>query len=151
VGTLSGVAQNVLTVNASGLVGVSPTVTVTQVAMGGVFAFTDSDLDLLYDQAQTNFYRAIQYAYMALASDMARLNDYVAGQSQEKRSQVYDHVKEQVDYYAQWANADRQVQSVHLEHVPPQPIAVPVSSGTPATAIQYSDGRPFGRWWRMGR
>jgi hypothetical protein len=148
-GTLASVAQPMITVDTSGLVGIGITATVGQIALGGVLAFSDADLDLLYAQADLNFYRAIQYGYMALVADFSRLNDYVAGQSQEKRSQIYDHNKEQVLYYQQWANADRQVQPVSLITVPPVVRAVPVTSGVPATSLQYNSRRgPWG--WRRG-
>lgn len=148
VGTLSNVAQPMITVNTSGLIGVGIVAVVSQVAMGGVTAFSDSDLDLLYAQADLNFFRAIQYGYMTLVSEFARLDDYVAGQSQEKRSQIYDHNKDQVEYYQQWANADRQVQPVGLISVPPAVRAVPVTSGVPATSLQYNTRR--GPWGRRG-
>lgn len=146
-GDLGSAAQPMVTVDTTLITG-SPIVTVSQVAMGGVYAFTDSELDLLYAQADLNFYRAIQYAYMTLVADLARLDDYVAGQSQEKASQRYTHAKEQVAYYEQWANADRQVQPVQLTSVPPDVRAVPVTSGVPATSLRYSGGPgPFRRRW----
>lgn len=148
-GVLANTALSLVTANASGLIGTpTPSITVLQLAQGGVYAFTDADLDLFYSQAQQNFYRAIQYAYMALVADLSRLNDYVAGQSQEKVSQRYTHVREQVAYYAQWANADRQVQPVQLESVPPTVRAVPVTSGVPATSLRYSPNRnPWRNKW----
>lgn len=148
VGALGNAPQPMITVDTSGLSGLGIVATVSQIAMGGVFAFSNADLDLLYAQADLNFYRAIQYGYMTLVADFARLNDYVAGQSQEKRSQVYSHNKDQVEYYAQWANADRQVQPVQLTTQPPDVRAVPVTSGVPATSLQYNTRR--GPWGRRG-
>lgn len=150
VGTLAHVAQTVLTADGSLLTPLGASISVAQTALGGVFAFSDSDLNLLMSQAGDNFYLMISYAFQALLGDLARLHDYVAGQSQEKMSQVYDHIRKQAEHYQEWALSQQQIQFVGLRSVPPRVRAVPVTSGVPATSLQY--GPPFrrGPWGNRG-
>lgn len=147
-GALGHIAIALVTVNVTNLVGIVPSAVVTQVAAGGQFAFSNSDLDLLYTQASLNFYRAIQYGFLALSADMSRLHDYVAGQSQEKLGQVFDHIKAMVDYYQEWANAGDQVQPVRMTSVPPRLRAYPRQPGVPTTSLST---RPTPWWWRGPR
>lgn len=147
-GTLGEVAQTMLTVNASGLTGTTPTATVTLIASGGIFAFSDAELNSFYDLADLNFFLAICYAFRALMADFARLNDYVAGQTQEKKSQIFNHLKDMQDMYQEWAFADRQVQISRLAQVPPRVRAYPITSGVPATSLST---RPPSRWGPWGR
>lgn len=149
-GTLAGLAQNVVTVNTSGLLGIGggPTATVTQLAMGGVYAFSDADLNLNFSMANTSLFLAIMYTFEALLGDLSRLNDYVAGQSQEKKSQVYDQVRQQAEHWQQWINSSQQVQSSRLESVPPRVRAYPWQPGNPALGLSYRP--PFSRWRGRG-
>jgi hypothetical protein len=149
-GDLGNVAQPMLTADISGLTPITASVTVSLTAMGGVMAFSDSDLNLLMSQAGENFYLMISYAFQALLGDLSRLHDYVAGQSQEKMSQVYNHVKEQAEHYQEWALAQQQVQFVGLRSVPPRVRAVPITSGVPATSLQYGPPNRSGPWGRRG-
>ena len=109
---------------------------------GGIAAFSDTDLDNLYDLADSNFFLAVSYAYRELAGGGARFNDYVAGQSQEKKSQIFAQLKKLADFYLEWAFADRQVQTTRLQSVPPRLRAVPRMNGTTAMGLSY--GSPFG-------
>jgi hypothetical protein len=148
VGALDHVAQPMLTIDGSALTGVGVVTTVTQVMAGGATAFSDTDLDNYYDFAASygtpNFALAVAFCFDELLAGGAKFNDYVAGQSQEKKSQITDHLAERATWWHQWALADRQLQTVRLEGVPPQVRAVPVSSGTPATSLRYSPERsPF--------
>lgn len=148
IGTLDHAAQPMLTIDDSALTGVGVTTTVSQVTAGGVTAFSDTDLDNYYDFAASygtpNFALAVAFCFDELLAFGAKYNDYVAGQSSEKKSQISDHLKERAEWWHQWALADRQLQVVKLEGVPPQVRAVPVSSGTPATSLRYSPERnPF--------
>lgn len=148
---LAHVAQPMLTINASGLTGVGVITNITQVVAGGITAFSNADLDNFYDFASgygsANFSLAVAFCFDELLAFGAKYNDYVAGQSNEKKSQITGHLKERAEWWHQWANADRQVQSSRMERVPPEIRAVPVSSGVPATSLRYG---PNGWPWRRG-
>lgn len=154
IGTLGEVAQPMITVDTSGLVGVSVSATVQQVAIGGIQAFTDAELGTFYSLNDLNFYLAIAFAFRTLASDLSRLHDYVAGQSQEKMSQVTASIMKLADFYQSYAFAATQVQVVGMVQVPPKPIAYPRVTGVPSTSLQiapqwgpWSPWRGRGRWW----
>lgn len=155
IGDLGRVAQPLITVDVSSLVGVVPTANVVQVALGGVYAFTDDELGIFYTNASRNFYLAIAYAFRALWSDLSRLHDYVAGQSQEKMSQIPHEIQKLADYYQEWAFAANQVQVSGMMQVPPKPTAVPRVPGVPSTSLIIEPGlgwnsgfgwRGRGRW-----
>lgn len=150
IGALGNAAQSMLTADGSMLTPLGASISVSQVALGGVFAFSDDDLNLLMSQASDSFYLMISYAFQALLGDLARLHDYVAGQSQEKMSQVYDHLRQQAQHYQDWALSQQQVQFVGLRSVPPRVRAVPVTSGVPATSLQYGPPSRNGPWGRRG-
>lgn len=147
-GTLGGIAQVMLTVNAGSLTGTGVTAVVTSVASGGQFAFTDAELNLLYTQAETNFFLTICYAFRWLQADFARLNDYIAGQTTEKKSQIFNHLKDMQDLYQEWAFAGKQVQFSRMTQVPPRIRAYPIQPGVPATSLST---RPPSRWNLWGR
>lgn len=61
--------------------------------------FTNAELDRLYERASSDYELAMCYALDQLLMDAAKLNDYTAGASSEKKSQVFDHLK---DVRAAW-------------------------------------------------
>lgn len=144
-GTLAGAAEALVTVNSSLTPGTA-TATVTQVAIGGVYAFTDAELSSFYDLSDQNFFLAICYAFRALMADFARLNDYTAGQTQEKKSQIFNHLQAMQDLYQRWAMADRQVQFSRMTQVPPRVRAYPFTSGVPATSLSVRPPDRFNPW-----
>lgn len=148
IGTLAAVAQVMLTVNAASLTPSGASAVVTAIASGGKFAFSDTELDLIYDQANQNFFRMIALGYLWLTADFARLNDYVAGQTQEKKSQVFNHLKTSYDEYWTLSNADRQVQMTRLQQEPPRVRAYPYTSGVPATSLSTRPPNRFSPWGR---
>lgn len=54
--------------------------------------FTDAELDRLYERAAADYDVAMVYALDQLLMDAAKFNDYTAGSSSEKKSQVFDHL-----------------------------------------------------------
>lgn len=62
--------------------------------------FTDAELNRLYARAESSYEMAVASGFRQLMADAAKFNDYTAGQSSEKKSQVYDHLK---DMYKTWA------------------------------------------------
>lgn len=145
-GNLANVAQAMFTVNTSLLTGPGVLAVVSQTQAGGVTAFSDDEIDLLYDQARLNFFLAIAYGYDILCGFGSKFNDYVAAQSAEKKSQIPEHLQERAQFYHQWANADRQVQPVSLVSEPPRIIAYPRMTGVPNVALS-----PAGSPWFWGR
>jgi len=51
--------------------------------------FTAAELDRLYTRASSDYDLAVVYALDQLLVDAAKLNDYTAGASSEKKSQVF--------------------------------------------------------------
>lgn len=146
---LAHAAQPMFTVNAGSLTGTGVIVQVEQVTAGGVAAFSDADLNALYSQSDLNFFLTISYAFRVLQGNSSKFNDYVAGQTQEKKSQIFTHLEALAQHYEQWAQSGQQVQIARLASVPPRLRAVPVTPGVPATSLQY--GPPYlPNVWRRG-
>lgn len=56
-------------------------------------AFTDTELAALLTRAGNNGRLALAHGLWQLLTQAARLNDYTVGQSDEKRSQVFDQLR----------------------------------------------------------
>ena len=83
--------------------------------------FTNDELDRLYTRAGSDYNSAIYLAWRQLMADAAKFNDYTVGQTQEKKSQLFDHVKAMVDYWKDEARvATNQVRVIGLLEVPPR-------------------------------
>jgi hypothetical protein len=147
-GDLGNAAQSMLTVDDSNLVGTGVIVTVSQVTAGGVTAFSDDELNALYDLAVSNLFLTISYGFRELKSNAARFNRYTAGQTQEFKEQIFDHLSDLADDFERLSRAAHQVQSSRMEHVPPELRAVPVSPGVPATSLRYGPNGALP--WRRG-
>jgi hypothetical protein len=152
-GTLGGAAQPIVTVDGSNLTGDDALITASQLAAGGEYAFTDVELGLLYGNASLNFFLAICYAFRVLLVDVAKLTRYTAGQTTEYKEQISDHLRDLADMYQGWAFAGQQVQFTRLQAVPPRVVAIPITSGVPATSLAYAPpyGFGYGPWGRGTR
>ncbi len=148
-GTLGNAAQPVITVTSS-LTGMGVIVTVQQVTAGGVTAFSIDELDSQYTLANQNFFLAISYLFNVLWSNAAKFNDYVAGQTEEKKSQIARQLKELAEYYYNLARASSQVQLASMIPVPPRPTAIPYPSSTPAISLSYRPPFNRNRGWGGG-
>jgi hypothetical protein len=51
--------------------------------------FTDAELNRLFTRAEADYDRTVVYALDQIMVDAAKLNDYTAGASEEKKSQVF--------------------------------------------------------------
>lgn len=60
---------------------------------GATPAFSDAELDRLYVRAAESYEQTVVMAIDQLLMNAAKLNDYTAGQTHEKKSQVFDHLK----------------------------------------------------------
>lgn len=145
-GALANAAQPVVTVNAGSLTGTGVLVLVQQVMAGGVVTFQNADLDTLYDYAESVFPLAIAYAFDVLVSNSAKFDDYVAGQSNEKKAQIYEHLKERAEWWHQWANAGMQVQFTRLQPEPPRERAIPYITPQPTSLLATTGAKRWG--WR---
>lgn len=90
-------------------------------------AFPDDELQDLYTEAEEDFDLAVLHAFEELIASTVKFNDYTANQSEEKKSQTFDHLvkvraiwKAKVDETAAAAKASNQVRIVGLSHVPPR-------------------------------
>lgn len=89
------------------------------------YAFTDAELERLYvraaDDYPANPYAgAVAMAFGQLLSNAAKLNDYVAGQTQEKKSQIFAHLKERLSFWEAKAANKQQIAIVGMRSVPPR-------------------------------
>lgn len=64
--------------------------------------FTDAELSRLYVRAGSDYNTAVALAIRQLMADAAKLNNYTAGASSERKSQVFDHLKAM---YEVWSKA----------------------------------------------
>ena len=87
----------------------------------GEAVFTNDELDRLYTRADSDYNEAVYLAWRQLMADAAKFNDYTAGQTQEKKSQVYDHVKDMVAFWkSESTTATNQVRILGLNEIPPR-------------------------------
>jgi hypothetical protein len=83
--------------------------------------FTNDELDRLYARADSDYNTAVYLGWRQLMANAAKFNDYTAGQTEEKKSQVFDHIKAMVDWWQDEARvATNQVRSISLLEVPPR-------------------------------
>lgn len=83
--------------------------------------FTNTELDRLYARADSDYNTAVYLGWRQLQANAAKFNDYTAGETEEKKSQIYDHVKDMVDFWKDEARvAANQVRSIGLLEVPPR-------------------------------
>lgn len=82
-------------------------------------AFTDAELSDIWDEALGDMDTATLYALQSLLSDAARLSDYTAGQTSEKRSQVFENLRKMVEYWEGEVQSGNQVLIVGTRATPP--------------------------------
>lgn len=76
--------------------------------------FTDAELERLYTRAGENYATAVYYAWRQLMAGAAKYIDYRVAQTDEKRSQVWDHIKEMVAYWEGESDAELNTQGVAI-------------------------------------
>ncbi len=91
--------------------------------------FTDAALSRLYTRADGDYNLTVTLAIRQLLMNAVRFNDYTSGQSQEKKSQIFDHLKTLLAYWEQKADEVAQVKIVGLRSVPPRERTRPFTSG----------------------
>ena len=61
--------------------------------------FTDDELDRLYDRADSSYELTVALAVRQLLMTAAKRNDYTAGMSTEKKSQVFAQLKQMYEVW----------------------------------------------------
>lgn len=88
----------------------------------GENAFSDEALEDIYQEAGGNFTLSIAIAFEEMAGAATRSIDYAQNQSSEKKSQLYQHLKDRAQYYrglyASEAKSSNTMQMVKLQTRP---------------------------------
>jgi hypothetical protein len=86
-------------------------------ATGAVFS--NDELNDIYTEAGADFDRALMIAFEEIMYDAAKFNDYTAGQTSERKSQVFDHLSKVVARIEATRSNKQQVRIVGLRGIPP--------------------------------
>ena len=81
--------------------------------------FTDDELNRLYTRASGGYTAAVVLAIRQLLMNAAKLNDYTAGETSEKKSQVFNHLKDLLEYWEDQDRSSNQAKIVGMSFVPP--------------------------------
>lgn len=85
--------------------------------------FTDAELERLFTRAGEVYETAVLYAWRQLLAASTKYIDYRVAQTEEKRSQVYQHIKDMVAYWQGESDAATNTQGVRmvgLTEIPPR-------------------------------
>jgi hypothetical protein len=83
-------------------------------------AFTDTELQRLFTRAEEDYDTTVLLALRQLLGNAIKLADYTQNASQEKRSQVFSHLKSMVAYWEGIVDTgSTQVKFVGRRRVPP--------------------------------
>lgn len=82
--------------------------------------FTNTELDRLYTRAGSDYNKTVVLAVRQLLMNAAKFNDYTAGDTQEKKSQVFKNLKQMYDMWSEEADDDPEVKIVGMVSVPPK-------------------------------
>ena len=82
--------------------------------------FTDAELADIWTWASDDFAQTMVYALLQLMGNAAKLADYAAGQTNEKRSQVFKQLGELRDWWQQEAASTPQVVVAGMKAAPPR-------------------------------
>lgn len=98
--------------------------------------FATPDLDAIWTEADGSMSKALWIAFEELMNDAARFNDYTQNDTQEKRSQIFDHIAGKlVPYWKAKAELEdtaanqekRAVKIMGLRGVPPRRMERPAT------------------------
>lgn len=94
--------------------------------------FTDNELNRLYERASEDYDSTLVLAWRQLLASANRFNDYTAGQTSEKKSQVRAHIRDTLEYYEDRVQrSGNQVAIVGMRRVPPVYKEVPAGEEQP--------------------
>lgn len=113
-------------------------------------AITASILEDIWDEAAGDESTAVVLSIQMLLSDAARFNDYTAGQTSEKKQQVYDNLKDLLTYWEDKAGVTSSIRIVGLRSVPPIWKELPAGEDHPDEKNRrHNDAYPYRRRWRI--
>lgn len=104
--------------------------------------FSDAELNVLYDRAGSDYNLAVYYGWRQILANSVKYIDYKVAQTSISRSQVFQHIKDMVAFWAaESKSADDQLLSAGLNQVPPKL--------KPKPADEYHHNGYFrrGRWY----
>lgn len=85
--------------------------------------FSDEELQAIHAAAGASWDGTLYAVYRILTANAAKLHDYTAGETEEKRSQVFSHLLMLRDRYAKAAaSADKAANTVRLVSMQSTPI-----------------------------
>lgn len=85
--------------------------------------FTDAELERLFERADEVYASAVYMAWRQLLAASTKYIDYRVAQTEEKRSQVYQHIKDMVGHWqaeSDKATNTQGVRMVGLTEIPPR-------------------------------
>jgi hypothetical protein len=93
--------------------------------------FTDAELERLFERAGEVYETAVLYAWRQLLAASTKYIDYRVAQTEEKRSQVYQHIKDMVGHWqseSDKATNTQGVRMVGMTEIPPRRKEEPVQA-----------------------
>ena len=93
--------------------------------------FTDAELERLFERADEVYASAVYMAWRQLLAASTKYIDYRVAQTEEKRSQVYQHIKDMVTHWQSESDKATNVQGVRmvgLTEIPPRRKEEPVQA-----------------------
>lgn len=88
--------------------------------------FTDTELNRLFERAESNYDKAVYFGWRVLLADTAKFFNYTAGQTRVERAVMFDHVKAMVDYWQKISQTtDNQLAILGLNEIPTKHKEIP--------------------------
>lgn len=112
-------------------------------------AFSDTELERLFERADSDYDRAVYLAFRQLRNNAVKLTNYTAGMTTEQRRQVFENLQAVVSDYEREASGNQQARIVGVRRVPPPIKDRPAGEPHPdEKARRHDDARL--RPWRGG-
>lgn len=83
--------------------------------------FTDEELERLFTRASEDYPTAVYYAWRQLLAASTKYIDYRVAQTEEKRSQAYQHIKDMVAYWKGESEDSTNTRGVAIAGINPIP------------------------------
>ncbi|MCB0058215.1 MAG: hypothetical protein KDE45_14355 [Caldilineaceae bacterium] len=83
--------------------------------------FSDAELERLFTRASEDYPTAVYYAWRQLLAASTKYIDYRVAQTEEKRSQAYQHIKDMVSYWKGESEDSTNTRGVAIAGINPIP------------------------------
>lgn len=94
--------------------------------------FTDAEFNRLFTRADGNYDQTVVLALRQLRMNAAKFNDYTAGQTSERKQQIFANLGDMLQYYEDTVvNGAQQVMIAGMRPVPYAPAARPWNGELP--------------------